>query len=111
MKLADYVRIMGIELRETIETPDIESLKVVKNEGIGSLESLDDDASIMDVPLRLGEACSFDFDKHMDAIVGHEQEAVEEHKRYSKLNSAQENSKEYDRRYKERPLNRVRYRR
>lgn len=111
MKLSDYIRIMGIDLRETEEVPTIDELRVVDNSDAGSLESMDEDASVMDVPLKLSEACVFAFDKHIDAIIGDEEGARSEHQKYTKLNIAQENSKEYDRRYKERPGNRIRFKR
>lgn len=109
MKLADYVKIMGIDLRETEEI-DSNELRIVANESKGKLESLDEDSSIMDVELNLDEACKFDFEKHMSSIVECEKVALEEHARkYTKLNTAQENSREYDRRYKERSHNRIRF--
>ena len=110
MKLADYVKIMGIDLREADGIPSTSDLKIVQNRG-STLESMDEDAAIMDVDLKLSEACVFNFAKHMDAIVCQEDAAREEHKKYTKLNVAQQNSKEYDRRYKEKPGNRIRYKR
>lgn len=109
MKLADYVRIMGIDLRETDEVPSVDDLRIVENIGGDTLESLDEDTEIMDIPLNLSEACVFSFDKHVEAIVGAEATAIEEHKKYTRFNVSQENAKEYDRRYKERPGNRIRY--
>lgn len=112
MKLSEYVKIMGIDLREPDETPDVKDLRIVENKGKDFLEQLDEDTQIMDVPLNLNESCVFDFDKHIDAIICQESDALQEHeKKYTKLNSAQENAKEYDRRFKERPGNRIRFKR
>lgn len=109
MKLSDYIKIMGIDLRESDDTPEIDDLRIIKNENRGTLESLDEDVAIMDVPLQLAESCTFHFEKHIDAIIGSEQDALKEHEKFTKLNIAQENAKEYDRRYKEHPGNRTTY--
>jgi hypothetical protein len=82
---------------------------IIEHAEMGLLESIDDDGSIMDVPLNLKEACGFSFDKHVDAIVSSENEANEEHKRSMKFDADNDYAKRYDARYKERPGNRIRY--
>lgn len=110
MKLSEYAKIMGFELKEVDDCPSPDELRIVENESRGKLEELDEDTSVMDVELKLKEACSFDFDKHVSAIVGAEEAVAKERKeKYTKFNVAQEASKEFDKRYKERPQNRIRY--
>lgn len=82
---------------------------IVENLEAGLLESIDDDGSIMDVPLNLKEACGFSFEKHIEAIVQSENEAAEEHSRSMKSDAENDYAKRYDSRYKERPGNRIRY--
>jgi hypothetical protein len=106
MKLADYAKLLGFDLRESEPIPGIEELRIVeRKEG---LANIDDDATVMGIPLRLSEACLFDLEKHADAIVTHEESRVKEQKKHSK-NIARTDSREYDRRYKELPQNRIRY--
>jgi hypothetical protein len=109
MKLSDYAKIMGIELKEADECPSLQELRVVENNSAGKLEELDEDTDVMDIELKLKEACSFDFEKHVSAIAESEEAATKERQKYASLNVAQENSKEFDKRYKERPQNRIRY--
>lgn len=99
-------RIIESAVRARSEQPVLE--RIVENSH-GRLEDMDDDSSIMDVPLNLTEACQFDFSKHVKAISEQESTARVEHEKYTKLNYAQENSRKYDARYKERPGNRIRY--
>lgn len=98
-------------LIETALVSDVEPVndRIVENTGKGMLESLDEDCEIMGVPLKLSEACMFDFDKHVNAIVEQEDAARNDHKKYTKLNYAQENAREYDARYKEKPQNLTRF--
>ncbi len=106
--------ILSERLERLIETALVSNVepvndRIVENTGRGMLESLDEDCEIMGVPLNLSEACMFDFDKHIDAIVEQEDAARSDHKKYTKLNYAQENAREYDARYKEKPENRIRF--
>lgn len=107
MLIEHLSRVIEDGIRARSEDPSDD--RIVENPGQGQLEALDEGVSIMDVPLRLSEACSFDFDKHMDAITGDEDAAREHHKRYGMLNVAQENQRRFDARYKERPGNRIRF--
>lgn len=106
--LSDKIKsLIEASLRE--EQQQLIDMRIVDNQSRNMLESLDDDATIMDVPLRLNEACMFDFDKHTRAITEAESIALEEHKKFTRLDSASELRKKRDERYKERPLNRIRY--
>jgi len=86
----------------------LRDLRIVENV-VDGLRSLDEDCDIMGVPLRLDERCDFSFDKHIEAIVAQEEEALKAQKQRSDVSYAQENQREWDRRYKERPMNRVRF--
>lgn len=92
------------------EALDLGELRIVENAG-STLESMDEDGDILGVPLKLDEACAFDFSKHIDAIVGSEDARAEEAKKHQKLNQAQSNQQEYDRRYKEMPRDRIKFKR
>jgi hypothetical protein len=107
----EAVTVMPQMINESIRSRRQEAPeRIVENSAAGTLEGLDEDCSILDVPLRLSEACSFDFDKHVTAITGDEDQARDTHReRYTKLNYAQENARRYDARYKERPGNRIKY--
>lgn len=108
MKLVEYAKLLGIDLVQSDDVPEVSDLRIVEVKP-PMLENLDEGTEIMDVSLKLSETCVFSFDKHMDAIVESETSARQENaERFGKLNMAQENSREFDRRYKERPLNRIR---
>jgi hypothetical protein len=110
MKLVDYVKIMGIDLREGDETIDVKSARIVENTNdAGILEELDKETDIGGIALHLDEGCKFDFEKHINAIEKCDNDAIIKRKRYVGLDFSQMNIKEYDRRYKERPNNRIRY--
>ena len=100
---------LGQLIKEAVVVKNDDDYRIVENDNVGLLESLDEDGDVMGVPLNLSEACKFDFDKHIDAIVEQEDFARAEHKKYTKLNYAQENAKAYDARYKELPGNRIRF--
>lgn len=85
---------------------DIDDLRIVETPKGVSLSSLDDDGDIQGVELKLEEGCSLDFDKHMNAISSDEQDAINKSKKYY---SANESLVEYDKRYKEKPKNRIKY--
>ena len=83
---------------------------IITPEALGLLESLDDDASIMAVPLRLADACKLDIEKHVVAIASDEASASESRKRPASFDQAQEQLRSYDHRYKEKPGNRIKFR-
>jgi hypothetical protein len=83
--------------------------RIVSNPGAGQLESLDEDTDIIGVPLNLKEACNFNFEKHIDAIVSDEEAAAVEHQKHRKYNIAQVNSKLRDTRYKRMPIDSFRF--
>lgn len=110
-KLSEALLELGVDVRETEPTPRVNELRIVEHRDVGLLEGLDDDCSVMDVPLNLDEGCSFDFGKHMDAILEQQSLADEEHaKLYRTIDSSIENRVERDRRYLERASNRTRVR-
>lgn len=92
-------------LRAHVE-PSIDGMRIVEGKELGKLESMDDDCDVMDVSLNLDEACKFDFDKHMDAIVGEQDEADD---RLLKEQARERPDVELDRRYKEMPRDRIKY--
>lgn len=90
-----------------VNVSSLADLRIVVNV-VDGLRSLDEDCDIMGIPLRLDERCTLSFNKHVDAIVAQEEEALKSQTQRAASNYAQENQREWDRRYKERPLNRTR---
>ena len=110
-KLSDILNELGIDLHRVESTPSIDDLRIVESVDPLDLNTLDTDCSIMDVPLNLSEGCSFDFDKHVDAIVAQQEAADAEHRaRYQTVDWAIENRREWNKRYSEAPVNKMRVR-
>ena len=92
------------------EALDLGEFRIVENVG-STLESMDEDGDILGVSLKLDEACAFDFNKHIDAIIDSEDARATDSKKHQQLNQAQSNKQEYDRRYKEMPRDRIKFKR
>lgn len=73
-----------------------------------SLEDVDDDSAIMDVPLNLKEACQLNFDKHINALLDEEDNASIDAIRREKLLD-RGNVSEFNKRYLERSNNVIRF--
>lgn len=95
---------------EVEESVSPSELRIVEGRLARSLTTLDDDCEILGVPLKLDEACSIAFDKHVAAIEEDLHRAVDRRAEMAQLNEAQKNRQEYDRRYKEMPRDRIRWR-
>lgn len=73
-----------------------------------SLEDIDDDSMIMDVPLNLKEACQLNFDKHINALLDEEDmHSIDAIRREKSLDKG--NVSEFNKRYLERSSNVIRF--
>jgi hypothetical protein len=100
-------RVTKIRNSLIIENDEFETPLLVENVS-NSLEDIDDDTSIMDIPLNLKEACKLNFDKHIDALLDEEDNAiVESVKREKSLDKG--NGSEFNKRYLERSNNVIRF--
>lgn len=110
-RLTELLEQLGIDLRVVETEPTSDELRIVEGSDPIDLGSLDEDGSIMDVPLNLSEGCTFSFDKHVEAIAAQQREADEDHRaRYRTVDWAIENRTEWNKRYAETPANRTRLR-
>lgn len=100
--IAEHVINSSIKRLRQAMQPDNAPGRIVENPGVGSLESLDDDGTVLDRPLNLAEACHFDFDKHVEAITQQESEASERTRRRNKLHPRHEAQQRLDRLERER---------
>lgn len=82
---------------------------VVEESPKGMLQRMDEDGSVLDIPLSLNEACSFDFQKHSDAIVSDEQRARDASLRFRTENEQTTRRRRAEDRYREKPGNRIRF--
>ena len=57
--------------------------RLVEGSPKGVMQRMDDDCSVMDVPLNLNEACHLSFDKHIDAIESDERRAAHRNLRHT----------------------------
>ncbi len=93
------------------EALTLSDMRIVESLNANSLNSLDDDANIMGVPLGLSNASCLSFDKHINAISKDDTDARKRRQGREELDASLEMKQKYDHRYKEMPRDTIKYKR